>query len=41
MKLWLKVNQPFSWGLGFKNPAKGFTGAIGAHFDYHPQNHYK
>jgi hypothetical protein len=30
LKLWLK--QPFSWGLGFKNPARGFTGAIKADF---------
>jgi hypothetical protein len=36
----LLSSQPFSWGLGLQEPGQGVhTGALGAHFDFHPQNH--
>ena len=35
-------SQPFSWGLRLLEPGQGVhTGALEAHFDVHPQNHYK
>jgi hypothetical protein len=35
-------SQPFSWGLRLQEPGQGVhTGALEAHFDVHPQNHYK
>jgi len=38
----LLSSQPFSWGLGLQEPGQGVhTGALGAHFNFHPQNHYK
>jgi len=37
----LLSSQPFSWGPGLQEPGQGVhTGALGAHFDFHPQNHY-
>ena len=34
--------QPFSWGLRLQELGQGgHTGALGAHFNFHPQNHYK
>jgi len=42
LKVPLLSSQPFSWGLGLQEPGQGVhTGALGAHFDFHPQNHYK
>jgi len=42
LKAPLLSSQPFSWGLGLQEPGLGVhTGALGAHFDFHPQNHYK
>ena len=38
----LLSSQPFSWGLGLTEPGQEVhTGALGAHFDLYPQNHYK
>jgi len=39
----LSSHQPaFSWGLRLQEPGQGVhTGALEAHFDVHPQNHYK
>ena len=38
----LLSSQPFSWGLRLQNQGQGVhTGALGAHFEIHPQNHNK
>ena len=35
-------SQTFSWGMRLQKPGQGVhTGALGAHFDFHPRNHYK
>jgi len=38
----LLSSQPFSWGLRLQEQGQGVhTGALGAHFENHPQNHYE
>jgi len=36
----LLSSQPFSWGLRLQEQVQGVhTGALGAHFEIHPQNY--